>query len=179
PRKIPYSSIPQFEAVIERRVAAREKLRRTGTIAPWVFCFDAPVKLHGRLYHAAGAPLFLTRKRGDCVLLPMLRANLASACKRAKVPRLLFHDFRRSAARNFERAGVPRSVARMVGGWSDRIYSRYAIGAENELGAAMADVGGYLEQRGWHSGGTRQRNPTKSQESMAEGGGSRTLRRQY
>lgn len=45
----------------------------------------------------------------------------------------MFHDLRRSAARNFERAGIPRSVARKLGGWSDKIYSRYAIGAESEL----------------------------------------------
>ncbi len=173
PRKIPYSEIPQLAAVIERRLAARAKLERAGIISPWVFCFDEPVKVHGRLYHRAGEPLFKDRDRG---LHNMLRANLDDACKKAKLPRLLFHDFRRSAARNFERAAVPRSVARMIGGWSDKIYSRYAIGAESELGEALAKAGDYLHRRGWHFVGTGDRNSMKSRGLVAEGGRSRTFR---
>jgi hypothetical protein len=33
-------------------------------------------------------------------------------------------------ARNFEREGWPRSVAMKLAGWTDKIYSRYAIRAE-------------------------------------------------
>jgi integrase len=174
PRKIPFGDIPQLKAVIERREAARAKLERAGIIAPWVFCFDEPVTLRGRLYHRAGDQMFKAGDRGG--LPSMLRANLADACTKAKVPQLLFHDFRRSAARNFERAGVPRSIARMIGGWSDRIYSRYAIGAESELGSALAQVGHYLGARGWHSGGTPAKTPPKRRGKVAEGGESRTLR---
>jgi hypothetical protein len=107
----------------------------------------------------------------------MLRANLDKACAQAGVPRLLFHDFHRSAARNFERAGVPRSVVRLIGGWSDHIYSRYAIGAKSELESALPQVGDYLRRRGWHSGGTQSKTVTKMGGSVAERGGSRTLRR--
>jgi predicted outer membrane lipoprotein len=124
-----------------------------GHARAWVFCFEQPIRVRGRVYHQAGATLF---GPGDHGLHTMLRANLDEACKQAGVPRLLFHDLRRSAARNFERAGVPRSVARLIGGWGDRIYSRYAIGAESELESALSQVGDYLDQRGWHSGGTRQ-----------------------
>jgi integrase len=176
PRKVPYAKSPQLGGVIERRSDARRKRERAGVISPFVFCFDEPVKIHGRVYHVSGAPLFLTRKRGDCSLLPMLRSNLAAACASAALPQLLFHDFRRSAARNFERAGAPRSVARMIGGWSNRIYDRYAIGDESELGTALAQVGDYLHQRGWHSVGTRENSSIKSRKLLAEGGGSRTLR---
>jgi hypothetical protein len=42
----------------------------------------------------------------------------------ARVP----HDFRRTAIRNLERDGVPRSVAMaMVGQKTDQVYRRYAI----------------------------------------------------
>jgi len=175
PRNIPYKSIPQLAEVVERRAGARAKLARADVISPWVFCFAEPVKLGGRVYHRAGEPLF--KEAGERGLRAMLRADLDAACAKANVPRLLFHDFRRSAARNFERAGVPRSVARMIGGWSNRIYDRYAIGAESELGAALAQVGKYLERRGWHSGDTADTNPMKSRGLVAEGGRSRTFRR--
>jgi integrase len=158
PRKLPYAASPQCAAVIERRVLARAKRERAAIISPWVFCFDEPVKLRGRLYHRPGDSLF--KASGARGLRAMLRANLAAACARAGVPPLLFHDFRRSAARNFERAGVPRSVARMIGGWSDRIYSRYAIGAEGELGAALAQAGEYVRRAG---GDTLVTLPMKAQ----------------
>jgi integrase len=40
----------------------------------------------------------------------------------------IMHDMRRSAVRNLERAGVPRSTAkRMVGHKTDNMYERYSI----------------------------------------------------
>lgn len=173
-RKIPYGRFPQLHEVIQRRLEARARLKRADVISPWVFCFEQPVKIRGRTYHPAGSPLSGSGEHG---LHTMLRANLDEACRKAGIPRLLFHDFRRSAARNIERSGVPRSVARLIGGWSDRIYSRYAIGDESEMESALSQVGTYLEQRGWHSGGTRRKNSMKSGILMAEVGGSRTLRR--
>ena len=47
------------------------------------------------------------------------------------------HDFRRTAVRNLERAGVPRSVAmQMVGHKTEAIYRRYAIVSDADLRAA-------------------------------------------
>jgi hypothetical protein len=47
------------------------------------------------------------------------------------------HDFRRTAVRNLERAGVPRSAAmKMVGHLTEAIYRRYAIAEEKMLGEA-------------------------------------------
>ena len=44
------------------------------------------------------------------------------------------HDFRRTAVRNLERAGVPRSTAmRMVGHKTESVYRRYAIADEGML----------------------------------------------
>ena len=88
----------------------------------------------------------------------------------AGLPALLFHDLRRSPARNFERAGMPRNVAMKLGGWTDKIYSRYAIGAESELASAGATLSDYLRRAGWHSGGTGVKSPVKSRGNSADGG---------
>ena len=50
------------------------------------------------------------------------------------MPGRIRHDFRRTAVRNLERAGVPRSDAKaMVGHLTDSIYNRYAISDEASL----------------------------------------------
>jgi integrase len=64
-----------------------------------------------------------------------------SACRAAGVPGRIFHDFRRTAVRNLERAGVPRSVAmQMVGHKTEAIYRRYAIVNDADLRAAAAKL---------------------------------------
>ena len=62
------------------------------------------------------------------------RSEWIMACKKAGVSNTVFHDLRRSAVRNMERAGVPRSVAmQIVGMRSESIYRRYAITNEEDL----------------------------------------------
>ena len=57
-----------------------------------------------------------------------------SGKKRAGVPGRIPHDFRRTAVRNLERAGVSRSAAmKMVGYRTESIYRRYAIVSESDL----------------------------------------------
>jgi len=57
-----------------------------------------------------------------------LRKAWDTACKAAGCPGRIPHDFRRTAVRNLERAGVPRSAAMaMVGHKTEAIYRRYAI----------------------------------------------------
>ena len=51
-----------------------------------------------------------------------------TACAAAGVSDRIPHDFRRTAVRNLERAGVPRSTAKaVVGHQTDSVYARYAI----------------------------------------------------
>ena len=51
-------------------------------------------------------------------------------------------DLRRTAVRNFERVGVPRSVAmKLTGHKTETIYRRYAIVAEADLREGVAKVG--------------------------------------
>jgi integrase len=61
-----------------------------------------------------------------------------TACRKAGVPGRILHDFRRTAVRNLERAGVPRSVAmRLVGHKTESVYRRYAIADERDLRVAV------------------------------------------
>jgi integrase len=61
----------------------------------------------------------------------------STACMVAGAPGRIPHDFRRTTVRNFERAGVPRSVAmKMVGHKTEAIYRRYAIVSDADLHAA-------------------------------------------
>lgn len=56
-------------------------------------------------------------------------------------PGRIFHDFRRTAVRNLENAGVPRSQAmKLVGHRTEAIYNRYAIVNENDLRAAVVKL---------------------------------------
>lgn len=56
------------------------------------------------------------------------------ACRKAGVPMRIPHDFRRTAVRNLERAGVPRSVTmKLTGHKTEAVYRRYAIVCEADL----------------------------------------------
>jgi integrase len=50
------------------------------------------------------------------------RETWANACKAAGVPGLLFHDLRRTAARNLRRAGIAEGIIMKIGGWRTRSY---------------------------------------------------------
>lgn len=68
-----------------------------------------------------------------------------TACANAGMPDLLFHDLRRSAVRNMERAGIPRKVAMSISGHkTENVYRRYDIVGERDLSDAMARMNDYL-----------------------------------
>lgn len=102
-REFPFT--PELREVLEaQREYLREIERTTHRIVPHVFC------------------------RPDGRPIKDIRGAWASACRKAGVPGRLVHDLRRTAVRNLERAGVPRSAAmKLTGHRTEAVYRRYAI----------------------------------------------------
>ena len=66
------------------------------------------------------------------------RVMWQNACTHAGVPELLFHDLRRTGARNLRRAGVAEGIIMKIGGWRTRsVFERYAIVSRSDMNDAI------------------------------------------
>lgn len=104
-RAFPINALPELRDLL---LAQRERITaievKTGSIIPLVFA------------NPDGSPISDFRKAWR------------SACRAAGCPGRLFHDFRRTAVRNFERVGVSRSAGMALSGHlTASIYGRYSI----------------------------------------------------
>lgn len=110
PRVFPFRMLPPLAELLERqREYTRQVEKNQGRIVPHVFHRD-----------------------GDKI--KDMRSAWEGACERAKLTGWLFHDLRRTAVRNLERAGVPRSVAmKLTGHKTESVYRRYAIADSRAL----------------------------------------------
>ncbi len=116
-RTFPFNTYPALKALLENQRAKTDALQQASEIiVPWVF-------------HRNGRPIRDYRKAWK------------DACKKAGVPGRIPHDFRRTAVRNLERAGVPRSVAmKLTGHKTESVYRRYAIVSEADLSEGVAKL---------------------------------------
>jgi integrase len=120
---IPVELLPVLREQVARVDALQRKL---GRIIPFLFPF-----LSGR--SRAG------HRRRD------FRKAWATACKAAGVAGRLRHDLRRTAVRNMERTGVPRSTATQITGHkTEAMYRRYAIVSEADHRDAARRLGGIV-----------------------------------
>jgi integrase len=88
-----------------------------------------------------------------------------TACKSAGVSEsLIFHDLRRSAARNMRKAGVPENTSMRIGGWKTAsMFRRYDIQDGRDLQRAAA----LMEQRLAEQGASSTISSTIATEAQA------------
>ena len=115
-RTLPYDLLPELVDLIDVQWREHERLKEAGVICPFVF-------------HRNGKPI------------RDFRGAWEAACKAAGCPDKIVHDFRRTAVRNFERAGVSRSAAMQVTGHkTESVYRRYAIVSEGDIREAFGKL---------------------------------------
>jgi integrase len=128
-RVFPFAVLPELEMLLRTQRARTTALERaTGQIIPFVFHRNGKAI---KSYRGAWATA--------CIAAGFFRVDAATGEK--KPTKLPFHDFRRTAVRNLERAGVPRSVAmKLTGHKTESIYRRYAIVSERDLAEGVVKL---------------------------------------
>jgi len=130
-RTFPFAALPALQALLlEQRGYTDAIERERACIVPWVFHRRGkPIRDYHHAWAGALRRAAVVARDGlEVVVRPQLLG---------RVP----HDFRRTAVRNLERAGVSRSVAKkLTGHKTDAVYNRYAIAPEQDLREGVAKL---------------------------------------
>jgi len=119
---IPYADIPVLARSIGYCLREHEKLRADNIVTTQLFVWWTT---KGR------------RKRGNPV--KSWRGAYNSGRTNAGCPQRLMHDFRRTAARIFSKAGVPKTTAMAITGHqTESMWTRYNIQTETDIRDAFA-----------------------------------------
>jgi integrase len=85
-------------------------------------------------------------RNGDPILC--IRGAWGAACERAGLKGMWFHDLRRTAIRQMERAGVPRTSAMKISGHrTEAVYRRYAITDKESTAEGMRKIHEFRQQQ--------------------------------
>jgi len=141
-RKLEWSQVdlPGRQILLERYQTKGKKARVLPIYGEMMAWLTRQQEAHQRDY--AGCPwVFHQDGRQISNHLPGWRA----ACKAAGMPKLLFHDLRRSAVRNMIRAGIPEKVAMAISGHkTPSVFARYNIVSRADLEIAAGKMEAYL-----------------------------------
>jgi integrase len=123
-REFPFFAFPELERVLgEQRAETKRVELEQATVIPWVFHYPDGRRLND------------------------FRNAWKTACKRCGIAGAVLHDFRRSAVRNLERAGVERQTAmKLTGHRTESIYARYAISNRADLEAGVRRLAALFER---------------------------------
>jgi integrase len=124
-RLFPFSLLPELRDVLQgQRQRTGELQAKTERLIPWVF-----------------------RRNGRRI--KDFRQAWKIACESAGIPGMIPHDFRRTAVRNLERAGVSRSAAmELTGHKTESVYRRYAIVSEADLAEGVRKLAALTARTG-------------------------------
>lgn len=134
-RLLPWAAVDLAGGTI-RLEAARSKSGE-----PRVFPFGLAPALKGLLDRrwAVRDGLYVFHRNGQALGIGAVRSAWGRATKRAGLDGMLIHDLRRTAARDYRRAGVSEGEVMKLCGWETRsMFDRYNIIDEADLAAAVA-----------------------------------------
>ena len=123
-REIPFRALPELAKVIEDQSNHTDSVERDRQM----------IVTH--VFHRNGEPIGCIRGAWD------------AACRRAGQDGAWFHDLRRTAVRNLERAGVSRSVAmKITGHKTEAVYRRYAITDRKSIEEGLEKVHRFRQEQ--------------------------------
>jgi integrase len=130
----------ELRALLEARSAARDALGDAKLKVPWVFWRLLAKGKRSRNGRRGGKNAY----RGEePTRITTFGKAWKAACKAAGCPGRIPHDLRRTAVRNFIRAGIPQQVAKtLTGHLTDSVFNRYNITSESDLVDAAQRMSG-------------------------------------